>query len=162
MTLKAGTKRFFCGGLVAFSALSAGTAFADMPADAGPATLAIQIQGVQRGGDSAAGTLNVGLFRAEDPFPEEGKAWKGMKEAVTGAGRITVVFTDLPPGRYAIALFQDMDSNGKLDRNFFGAPVEPVGFSRNPDASWGAPDFEQAVFDVTNGNNELKITLKKP
>jgi uncharacterized protein (DUF2141 family) len=34
------------------------------------------------------------------------------------------------PGDYAISVFHDENSNGKLDRNFMGMPKEGVGIKR--------------------------------
>jgi len=34
-------------------------------------------------------------------------------------------------GEYAVAVFQDTNKNGDLDRNIFSYPTEPFGFSKN-------------------------------
>ncbi|MBM3418733.1 MAG: DUF2141 domain-containing protein, partial [Bacteroidetes bacterium] len=31
----------------------------------------------------------------------------------------------------AVAVYQDLDRNGRLDKSAFGFPTEPYGFSRN-------------------------------
>ena len=55
-------------------------------------------------------------------------------------GQAIAVVKDLPPGRYAIAVFQDLNGNGKLDASFFGVPKEPYGFSRDVERGIGIPD----------------------
>lgn len=42
---------------------------------------------------------------------------------------MTVSFEGISSGTYAIAIFQDLNSNATLDRNIIGTPTEPYGFS---------------------------------
>jgi len=64
---------------------------------------------------------------------------------------VALRFTDLPPGRYALAVYCDLNANGKLDSNLLGMPTEPYGFSRDARSLFGPPDFEQASFDLGDG-----------
>ena len=54
----------------------------------------------------------------------------------------------LPHGEYAIAVFVDLNGNGKMDKNFLGIPKEQYGFSNNVMGKMAAPSFEQAKFEV--------------
>ena len=72
-------------------------------------------------------------------------------------GRAVAVVKDLPPGRYVVALFQDLNGNGKLDANFFGVPTEPYGFSHDVERGIGIPDFDAAA--VTLGDAPLTLTI---
>jgi uncharacterized protein (DUF2141 family) len=67
---------------------------------------------------------------------------------------------NLPPGRYAIATFQDTKGTGKLETNFFGAPTVPYGFSNNVRGSMGPPAFEDAAFTVGTAAGALSIQLR--
>jgi uncharacterized protein (DUF2141 family) len=96
------------------------------------------------------------------------ETWLGP-DAVAGkevpvAGNVldgTVTFELLlPPGSYALSLFQDMNGNRKLDTNFIGVPTEPSGSSNDAPAKWRAPKFRDAVFTVGDQPMELRITLK--
>jgi uncharacterized protein (DUF2141 family) len=55
-----------------------------------------------------------------------------------------VVFSNLEPGRYAIIVFHDENANGRLDKNFFGVPTEPYGFSNDAQGFLGPPSFDDA------------------
>ena len=67
---------------------------------------------------------------------------------------------DLPPGRYAIAVFQDLNGNGKLDQSFFGVPKEPYGFSRDAEGSGlTPPGFEAAAVSLGDEPQALTIHL---
>lgn len=53
----------------------------------------------------------------------------------------------LPKGEYAIAFFQDLNGDKKLNRNFIGYPTEPFAFSNNASARLGPPKWKDAAFD---------------
>jgi outer membrane protein len=73
-----------------------------------------------------------------------------------------VRITDLPPGRYACAVYADRNGNGILDRNFIGIPKEPLGFS-NGYRPKGPPKFSLAAFSIAE-NDAVRhdIDLEKP
>jgi len=54
----------------------------------------------------------------------------------------------LPHGEYAVAVYQDSDSDNKLDRWFWLIPKEPYGFSNNV-GRYGPVSFKQAAFKLT-------------
>jgi uncharacterized protein (DUF2141 family) len=67
----------------------------------------------------------------------------------------------LPAGEYALSIFQDVNDDGKLARNFIGLPKEPAGLSNNLRPRFGPPKYKDAKFDVTVGTLvEQKIELQ--
>lgn len=106
------------------------------------------------------GTLRLGVFRAGNTFGSTySKPDFGQMVTVTGKG-IERTVINLPPGRYALALYHDMNDNWKLDKNFVGYPKEPYGFSNNYRPVFSGPNFEDCAFEVKeNGNSYLKIKL---
>ena len=106
------------------------------------------------------GTLRLGVFRAGNTFGSTyTKPDFGQMVTVTGKG-IERTVMNLPPGRYALALYHDMNDNWKLDKNFVGYPKEPFGFSNNYRPIFTGPSFEDCVFEVKeNGSSLLKIKL---
>lgn len=69
-------------------------------------------------------------------------------------------FDNLPPGTYAVAVFQDVNNNGKLDTNAFGFPKEPYGFSNDARGTFGPPSFQQAAFPLLEGTKSIRIKLR--
>lgn len=65
----------------------------------------------------------------------------------------------LPNGVYAIAIYQDLNGNGKLDTNFFGIPKEPFGFSNNKVPIFSEPSFEQCRFQFNQEKQKISIKL---
>lgn len=70
----------------------------------------------------------------------------------------TIIFSDIPEGDYAIAVFQDLNGNGTLDLKPAGIPKEPYGFSNDARGKMGPPKYENAKFSFT-GNLEINIEL---
>lgn len=69
---------------------------------------------------------------------------------------------DLPPGRYAIQLYQDSNDNGQLDLDWRGIPLEPVGFSSNPPLLNGKPKPGDSLFEHGSADTQLRIRLHSP
>ena len=119
-------------------------------------TLTIEISNVKH----PKGTLRLGVFRAGNTFGSTyTKPDFGQMVTVTGKNTERTVMS-LPPGRYALALYHDMNDNWKLDKNFVGYPKEPFGFSNNYRPIFTGPSFDDCVFEVKeNGSSFLKIKL---
>jgi uncharacterized protein (DUF2141 family) len=99
------------------------------------------------------GKLIVALYRVHDNFPSSKTSFR-HQSVTTHQGTTQVVFEDLPTDKYAIAAYLDDNNNGKIDKNFFGAPTELYGFSNDARELMQAPTFQKASFYL---NKELKI-----
>ncbi|MDZ7842917.1 MAG: DUF2141 domain-containing protein [Gammaproteobacteria bacterium] len=101
------------------------------------------------------GEYYIAVHDRADTFPGAEQA-HAARARVIGASQTVAV--EVPDGRYAIAVYQDLNGNGRLDSNLVGIPTEPVGFSRNARGSMGPPKFDDAAVDV-NGEHRLDIQL---
>jgi len=63
-------------------------------------------------------------------------------------GKDMTITEKLPQGEYVFFVYQDLNENDKLDRNFLGMPKEPVGYGNH---KGGRP----------GGFNKLKIEIKE-
>jgi uncharacterized protein (DUF2141 family) len=72
-------------------------------------------------------------------------------------GSAAIALSSLPPGKYAIAVFQDVNGNQKLDTNLLGIPTEPYGFSNDAAGTMGPPGFSQAAVDL--GGSDLAVVI---
>ena len=94
-----------------------------------------------------AGPVMVAVYDKAEDFPAPQKGLAG--QAVEAHGESAeATFHGLAPGRYAVAVYQDLNRNGKLDKNFLGLPTEPYGFSRDARGSLGPPSFDAAAVDI--------------
>lgn len=75
-------------------------------------------------------------------------------------GTTIVTVTNLKPGRYAVQLFYDENSNGKVDRMIFGIPREGVGFSNDAKIRLAPPKWEDAVFLFDGEERTINIRLR--
>lgn len=120
------------------------------------ASLSVEVGTGMRPGDQ----LMLAVYDREDTWL--GKSLRGVREPLPAAiGRgdwHAVRIDDLPPGRYALAVYVDRNGNGKLDRGMFGRPTEPYGFS-NGGGTFGPPDFADAVVEVGEAGGAIRIEL---
>ena len=79
------------------------------------------------------------------------------KLAVPAGGAVTLLFSGLPPGSYAVSLLHDENGNGKADMTLM-IPREGFGFSRDAAARFGPPKFSAAAFDV--GADEVSVPIR--
>ncbi len=70
----------------------------------------------------------------------------------------TIIFSNVPEGEYAIAVFQDLNRNGELDLKSVGIPKEPFGFSNDARGKTGPPKYKNAKISFP-GDLEINIKL---
>ena len=110
--------------------------------------------------EDAKGEISVALYRKPSDFPHPVRVYVAQTpKAVKGTNIIR--FTNLPAGNYAAAAYHDENGNKKLDKNIFGAPTEPYGFSNDARRLMSAPSFDEARFEIRNNEeSEIHIQIK--
>lgn len=98
------------------------------------------------------GTVHLGLYNKEIGFLNESAAIASAKVKATG-NKVSYTFKNLPIGEYAVAVYQDENSNGKCDRNIIGYPTEGFGFSKNYRPKVSAPKFSEVKISVKQTTN---------
>jgi uncharacterized protein (DUF2141 family) len=102
-----------------------------------------------------AGRVKISLYGSDaDRWLAKGGKISRVKVPVTG--RTMDVCVPVPaPGRYAVAVHHDLNTNGERDRQDGG------GYSRNPKVSLlnPKPAFSKAAFHVGNGPAKVGVTL---
>lgn len=116
--------------------------------------LSIRITGISQ----IKGTLYIGVFRQNDSFPIFGKQFKGVVQEVEKETQI-ISFGELSEAEYAIAIYQDLNRNNKLDKNILGMPEERYGFSNNARKTFSAPSFQEAKIKLDK-DLQITVTLK--
>lgn len=103
----------------------------------------------------------VAVFAGEEDFPDADKSvWKKVVP-IENLESLTLTIPDLSTGKYAIAVFHDVNENRKLDKTWVGIPKEPYGFSGDAVAKWSAPSFVEAAFNYDGTEQVIVITLKE-
>lgn len=103
------------------------------------------------------GTLYVNFCAHPHEWSANGK--HHFKFSKLQKGSNTFLITDVPAGTYAVAVFQDINGNGKLDVNLFGFPKEPFAFSNNIVPRLSIPRFEHCTFRFSATGQVLSINL---
>ena len=111
--------------------------------------------------ETANGKVHIALYNNEVDFMETEKRVAGLAVPVTAKAPLKVALGNFPFGRYAIAVFHDLNHNGVLDKNTLGIPTEPYAFSNNPKSKWRAPTFRETGFELRQEALTLDIVLKK-
>lgn len=117
-------------------------------AGAPPAT-AGELRATVRNVKPEQGRVMVAVYDTAENY---GKSRRFVGQMLPAVGpEVTAVFAGLPSGRYAIAVYQDLNGNESLDRSILGMPTEPYGFSRDAAVRFGPPEFEAMALDVGDG-----------
>lgn len=93
------------------------------------------------------GNVILGLYNRKIGFLDNGSGIANAKVKATG-NSIAYTFKYLPDGEYAVAVYQDENSNGKCDRSMIGYPTEGFGFSKNYRPKFSAPKFDEVKIAV--------------
>lgn len=110
---------------------------------------------------SKAGDLFVALVAADewrknrDFNHQMVVAWKDRKGTENEA---EFEFLGVAPGDYALKVFQDSNSNGKLD--FLFGPTEPWGFYRPYRLAWRPPSFKEVCFPVRENLTGIIVDIQ--
>jgi len=109
------------------------------------------------------GSLHISVYKDEQTFLKDGKEVITKIVQVNDSSHVDTYFCDLPSGWYAVALYQDLDNNNKMNRGFLGIPSEPYGLSNNIRPRFSVPKFEQCRFYVSGtGKKDVTIALINP
>lgn len=110
--------------------------------------------------EKAKGKIWVGVYdKPEHYFVKDKAIVKGV--SVSNTGKVELEIGKLQYGTYAIALFHDLNGNGKLDQNAFGVPTEPYAFSNLPKSKWRLPKFEEVKFNFNRDNQVVYTRLRR-
>lgn len=107
---------------------------------------------------SHKGLVSACLAHERHAFPDCSRP--GGRDMTIPAGEADrFTFRNIAPGRYAIALLHDENSNGKIDKALM-IPKEGFGFSRDAPIRMGPPTFSAAAFDVADEDVSQPIKMR--
>ena len=80
-------------------------------------------------------------------FDKNHKSLKVGTEFITN-NKCVIVIENVKPEKYGFNYIHDENKNKKLDTKMLIIPKEGYGYSNNPDAKFGPPDFKKWIFEV--------------
>ncbi len=108
----------------------------------------------------AKGVVRACMTSNATRFPKCAGDPASFRLVVPAASATRLVFKNVPPGRYAIALLHDENDNGKADRALGMMPKEGFGFSRDAPVRMAPPKYADAVFAVDDKDLNLAIRMR--
>jgi uncharacterized protein (DUF2141 family) len=108
---------------------------------------------------SSKGKMMLALFNKESGFPGTPKNAFKILQIPANKPSVIIMFDQIPPGTYALAVFHDVNEDGELNTNFLGVPKEVYGFSNNARSRFRAPTFNEAAFEFS-GQKSISVTIR--
>lgn len=120
-------------------------------------TLKVKVLNVQQ----TQGSVRMAVYNNAQSFPSESQSFRGGTLQLKPGVLPQLTCDQLPFGHYAVAVYHDLNDNGKMDKNALGIPSEPYAFSNNIKVKWRAPKFREAVFEFRSAQQEITVELKR-
>ena len=106
--------------------------------------------------ENTKGVLRVCVTDQKDDFL---KSCAFSKIVTVEDDTVSLKIENIEKGNYAVSVYHDENNNGILETGgVFGIPLEPYGFSNNPNMTFG-PSYKKSVFKMTSDKN-ISIKLK--
>lgn len=105
------------------------------------------------------GQVVCALYSSSDGFPKKSEKALARVNSAIADKHAVCEFSGIAPDTYAVSVFHDENSNGKLDTNVLGIPREGVGASNDAKGHLGPPKFDAAAFQFPGGRMTLKIKI---
>ena len=120
--------------------------------------LIVHLSGIR----ACQGALMLAVYDKADSFLQAGAGVTTARIPLKSAPCEPVVtqHLSLPYGRYALAVYQDANDNGKLDSNWLGRPTEPWGVSNRIRPLMRAPRFAESAFNFAPDRGEIPLDLR--
>ncbi len=115
---------------------------------AASSNLDITVQGVR----DNQGAVRADIFNSPEGFPKATKAM-AHTSAPAKAGTVSLQFSDLAPGKYAVIVYHDENNDEQMDKRFGMIPIEGYGLSNNVRA-FAKPSFDECAFDIPATKNQ--------
>ncbi|GAA4408380.1 DUF2141 domain-containing protein [Nibrella viscosa] len=113
----------------------------------------VEVQNIRQ----LAGSVHIGVFKPCKDFP--GSCTPTENQVVSANQKNIRVTFMVEPGDYAVAVFHDVNANGKLDKKAFGIPKEPYGFSNNFKPLFSGPSFADCRVNIGDTGKQISINL---
>lgn len=126
------------------------------PDASGQPGITLRVLGVS----NAGGSVRVAVYHSSENFNDSDKAdWKSF--VPSGNSDFTECFVPLEAlaETVAIAVYQDANDNGQLDRGLLGIPSERYGFSNAARGKVGPPSFDQASIAKPEPDSQIELEI---
>jgi uncharacterized protein (DUF2141 family) len=102
--------------------------------------------------------IEMSIYGPDNKFPDGNGGLKKLRFKPS-KGKAVARINDLSYGEFALALYQDLNNDGQIDKNAIGIPTEPYAFSNNFKPTVKAPRFDDCKFAYSAEANTVSINL---
>ena len=107
---------------------------------------------------SSTAPVVIGVYGPNNKFLDTKDQMKEYRFTPNGTTLNTKI-NDLKYGKLAMALYQDMNSDGKINKNFVGVPTEPYAFSNDYKPVIRQPKFKECEFTYDASSNTVTVEM---
>ena len=119
--------------------------------------LKVKIKGLK----SNEGKIMIAVYDSKDSWLDVEKAIFQTAEDLKQK-EFEVVYKDLKPGQYGVAVYHDENKDGELNFSFFPpGPAEGVGFYGMEKMGFGRPSWSESMFSLKD-DMSIEIELINP
>ena len=118
------------------------------------AQIVVEVTNIQ----SVEGNIFYGLYDDPEVYLELDKQFRVDAIPVKSLNMVFII-DEIPAGIYALSLFHDLNGDDVMQKNFFGYPKEPFGFSQNYRPTFRAPKFSESQFEYDGHYIKIVIEL---
>ncbi len=102
--------------------------------------------------------LNITIYGTNNEFPSTSDYLKTYKFKINSS-KYTAVLKGIKYGTYAIAMYQDENNSGQINKNLLGIPTERYGFSQNYVPKISAPSFDDCKFIFSKKSSAINVQM---
>lgn len=107
---------------------------------------------------SKTAIIVIGLYATSNKFLDENDQLQEYRIKPKN-GKFSTKITNQKYGEFGMAIYQDVDGDGKITKNLIGIPKEPYAFSNNYKPTIKAPSFNDCKFTYSAKSNTVNMKL---
>jgi len=106
--------------------------------------------------ESNKGQVVVVLYKKGQEFANFEKYYKKQIQKQIVDKKATIVIENIPEGEYSFVVFHDENSDGELEKAWYGMPKEGIANSGNHTKR---PNYDNTKFTITGNNKVFNIKI---
>ena len=122
----------------------------------GAGRLVVEISGLR----NDAGEVFLSVYTGRLGFPNDITVAVVNRHQPIADRQCRVVIDNLPFGEYAVSVLHDENLDGQMATTLLGIPKEGFGFSGNPKAKLGPPDYDEVRFLLLAPEKTMPIVMQ--
>gem|GEM_PF-332866 len=107
------------------------------------------------------GNLLITVYNSAHTMAQDDAKKAFATYVVPVSASVATLDIEIEPGTYAVLVAHDVNGNKKVDKNWLGVPIEPIGVSNNLKSKLRRPTFAESAFNLQQSGLCIPIILEK-